>query len=375
MPKKPDELSKEDLIALIEERAEDVCGGKMYEVEVKIDELEEDLEASKLIIKNLEQSLKQTQSDLQSLSQENKQLKNLVNTLQENKELRSNNEVMQLKKEIDALKKDKPVKTQASEIKKIQQEVEELKVIREEIKVVNNCKSEIEKLKWAKEEVQKIREDAEKQHRRFERLEHEYACVKVELKKNHLKLDELEQEKYQNSVQVVGLPDKSDEDDLKQFLKIAKDKLGIKLKANDIETMSRLGKRTSEKTRNLNVTFKDKSTREQVYQQRKKLIQEKKPSRSIYINDRLTKHRQSVLYTCRRQVRAKKLFAAWSQGGNVLIRKEEHGNIQQIYDHYDVREILEQTNTENNTLSARSNEGSSIVTHLSNYSFEYDSDI
>ena len=176
-------------------------------------------------------------------------------------------------------------------------------------------------------------------------------------------------------MQVVGLPDNSDEDDLKQFLKIAKDKLGIKLKANDIETMSRLGKRTSEKTRNLNVTFKDKSTREQVYQQRKKLIQEKKPSRSIYINDRLTKHRQSVLYTCRRQVRAKKLFAAWSQGGNVLIRKEEHGNIQQIYDHHDVREILEQTNTENNTLSERSNEGSSIVTHLSNYSFEYDSDI
>ena len=42
-PKKTSELSIEDLIKLIEERAEDVCGGKMYEVEVHIDELEEDL--------------------------------------------------------------------------------------------------------------------------------------------------------------------------------------------------------------------------------------------------------------------------------------------------------------------------------------------
>ncbi len=74
MPKNDNELSREDLIALIEERAEDVCGGKMYEVEVKIDELEEELDASKETVKNLEQSLKQAQSDLQSLSQENNTL-------------------------------------------------------------------------------------------------------------------------------------------------------------------------------------------------------------------------------------------------------------------------------------------------------------
>ena len=68
----------------------DMSGRKMYEVEVKINELEEDLKTSKENIKSLKQSLEQAQIDLQALDEENKQLKTLVNTLQENKELRNN---------------------------------------------------------------------------------------------------------------------------------------------------------------------------------------------------------------------------------------------------------------------------------------------
>ncbi len=358
----PTELSREDLIALIEERAEDVCGGKMYDVESKLYELEEDLEASKETIKNLEQSLKQAQSDLQTLSEENKQLKGLVNTLQENKELRSNNELVLLKKEIDVLKKDKPV-------------VAKEEIAKQEARHNDQINKLTQENQGLREELQKVREEDQKKHRRLERLEHEHALLKAELKKNFLKLDDLEQGTYQNSVQIVGLPDISCEDDLKQLLKITKEKLGIKMKANDIEAMTRLGKKSSGKSRNLNVTFKDKSTRERFYLQRKKLIQDNRPRESIYINDRLTKHRQSVLYTCRRQVRARKLHAAWSQGGNVLIRKAEHANVQQINDHEEVRNVLDQGNAENNTMSDRSNEGSTTISHLSDFSFDYYSDI
>ncbi len=230
-----------------------------------------------------------------------------------------------------------------------------------------------EELDQYKTEITKLREKDTKQVRRMERLEHEYASTKSELKKANLKLDEFEQQKYQNSVQIVGLLDNGVEDDLKQLLKMTKDKLGIKIKPSDIEAMSRLGKKQSGKTRNLNVTFKDKSTRERVYHERKKLIQDKNPSKRIYINDCLTKHRQSVLYTCRQQVRAKMLYAAWSQGGNILIRKDEHSNIKQIHDHEDVRVVLEQYDTEGKT--GLSNDGSSTITHLSNYSLEFDSDI
>ncbi len=173
-------------------------------------------------------------------------------------------------------------------------------------------------------------------------------------------------------MQIVGLPDNVNdpEEELKQLVKMSKEKLGIKLKASDISTISRLGKKRDGKTRNVNVTFKDKTLREKVYQQRKKLITHQNGSKNIYINDCLTKHRQSLLYTCRKQVRAKKLFAAWSQGGNILIRREEKGKIVQVLEHQDLTGSL----TEDNAQSRSLNDASSTYTHLSNYSFSYDSD-
>ena len=168
---------------------------------------------------------------------------------------------------------------------------------------------------------------------------------------------------------------------MKQLTKLKKEKLGIKLKVSDISGTVSLGKKKSGKTRNLNVTFNDTMTREKVFKQRKKLITEKQPSRNIYINDCLTKHRQSVLYSCRKQVQAKKLFAAWSQGGNILIRKEENGKILQILDHDDLRDLDSVPSvgaidpgriTPGNSATSG---GSSTVTHLSNYSFGYESDM
>ncbi len=167
--KKSSELSRDDLIKLIEERAEDVCGGKMLEVEVRIDELEEELETSKEIINNLKQSLVQAQSDLQTLNVENKQLKTLVTTLQENKDLRNNKDVMQLKKEVDVLKKEKSSKSHATDIKKLQQDFEGLTKIREELDGIKNqgdlsaFQQEIQHLKQSRDGINKHLLKKEKQ--------------------------------------------------------------------------------------------------------------------------------------------------------------------------------------------------------------------
>ncbi len=151
----------------------------------------------------------------------------------------------------------------------------------------------IQEVRDSKDHIENMKQQNLKQQRRVEHLEHQNALMKSELKKLHLKLDELEQDRYQSSVQIVGLPDNDNVDDTKQLIKLTKDKLGIKIKASDIQGISRLGKKKVGKTGNLNVSFKDKSTKESIYQQRKKLITEKSPGRNIYINDHLTKHRQS----------------------------------------------------------------------------------
>ncbi len=93
------------------------------------------------------------------------------------------------------------------------------------------------------------------------------------------------------------------------------------------------------KTRNVIVSFKDKETRQKIFRERKKLIKEGNPSKSIYLNDSLTQHRQQLLYAARRLVKSRKLYAAWSQDGNILVRKLETSKITQVFDNDDSKRM------------------------------------
>ncbi len=90
-------------------------------------------------------------------------------------------------------------------------------------------------------------------------------------------------------VQIVGLAEtKSEKDDLKSMLKLSKEKMGIKLKAADVKSIHRLGKKTQNRNRDIIVSFDDTTVRDAFYQKRKSLSVNKDPSKNIYVNDRLT---------------------------------------------------------------------------------------
>ncbi len=183
-------------------------------------------------------------------------------------------------------------------------------------------------------------------------------------------MDSFEQDRHKSSIQIVGLAET--EDDSKAILKLSKDKLGIKLKSADIEDITRLGKKqNSGQPRSIVVKFRSEGTRNQVYDNRKKLISSSNPKRNIYINDKLTNHRQHVLYAARKLVKSHKLYAAWSQTGNILIRKSEKSKITQVYSHDDLRNIVDEQ-----VPSSVTEKSSQTLTHLSDHScFDYDSDI
>ena len=164
---------------------------------------------------------------------------------------------------------------------------------------------------------------------------------------------------------------------------MSKDKLGIKLKPSDFAEVRRLGKRKELKTRNIVVKLKDKSLRDSIFNNRKKSITNPNPKNNIYINDRLTQHRQGLLYAARNLVKSKKLYAAWAQHGNILVRKEEDSNIIEVKDYDDLRclkydeDLQEECSdrTRQNSSIEPSGDGMSIVTHLSDYEYFVDSDV
>ncbi len=239
-------------------------------------------------------------------------------------------------------------------------------------------KSEVEGLA---EKVSNLTIECQKKQRQIERLEHECCQKDHQIKSLRLQLDELHQQTHDRSLQVVGLPEvESVADDVKQIIKLSKEKLHIKLKSSDFE-VTRLGKKKETKTRNTLLKFKDKSLRDKIFEHRKKTATNSSPRENIYFNDQLTKHRQNLLFTARNLVKSKKLFAAWAQQGNILIRKTESDKIVQVYDHDELKVITGNKGSTDSIEKLRGNslqtsdDGLSVTTHLSDYDYYVDSDV
>ena len=122
---------------------------------------------------------------------------------------------------------------------------------------------------------------------------------------------------------------------------------------------------------------KDKETRQKIYNERKKLAINGNPRKSVYLKDALTQHRQELLYAARQLVKQKRLYAAWSQAGNILVRKTEDSSIIHVHDHNDLMILKadETEHVEDEDSSRQPEETSSELTHLSGYSYYFDSDI
>ncbi len=228
--------------------------------------------------------------------------------------------------------------------------------------------------------IEQLTTDCQKKQRRLERIEHECSQKDNQIKTLRLELDDLQQQKHDHSLQVVGLPEvESNADDIKQIIKLSKDKLHIKLKSSDFEVI-RLGKKRELATRNTLLKFKEKSLRDKIFEQRKKTVTYANPGKNIYFNDQLTKHRQNLLFAARKLVKSKKLFAAWAQQGNILIRKTESDKIIQVHDHCDLKVITSDEESiemlrGNGSQTQTSDERLSIITHISNYEYYIDSDV
>ncbi len=191
-----------------------------------------------------------------------------------------------------------------------------------------------------KKRLDEVEEDNRKKQRRIERLEYMINQRDAKIKELKMSIDELEQQHYMKEVQIVGIQEsESDEEDLKRFLNMAKAKMGQKLKKTDVEHIHRLGKKSEKKSRDVIIKFKEKTVRDTFYQNRKKLIIKNDTKNSIYVNDHLTHYRKGLLYSARQLCKAKKVTAAWSQQGNILVRKSDNDSIKQIKSYEDLEEF------------------------------------
>ncbi len=231
------------------------------------------------------------------------------------------------------------------------------------------------KLHDTQQEVDGLKAENLCRKREIERLEFTNSKKQSSIDGLKIKLDEIEQDKHEHSVQIVGFPENRNEmDDIKKLTKVFKEKAGVKIKPSDIVEMKRLGKQNDKKARSIILKFKDKETRQKIYNERKELVINGNPKKSVYVNDSLTHHRQELLYAARQLVKQKRLYAAWCQAGNILVRKTEDSNIIQVRDHSDLMILKTDEPVQDEDSSFQPEETSSELTHLSGFSYYCDSD-
>ncbi len=214
---------------------------------------------------------------------------------------------------------------------------------------------------------------SEEQTAQIKRLQQKILQKDEKIREVLIKIDSMEQVQYENDVQLVGLPEPvSETNDVTQILNLAHKQMGIDITQNDIVETTRLGRKTSSKPRDLLVKFKNKEIRNSFHEQRKKTAPYKKTEENVYINDHLTRHRKELFYSAQHLFKRKKIAAAWTQQGNVLIREKVNGAPKQIFCLKDIERFNLEGTPEVSDSEDRStqHDDGSITTHtISDYDY------
>ena len=114
-------------------------------------------------------------------------------------------------------------------------------------------------------------------------------------------------------------------------------------------------------------------TGQKFYENRKKTAPHKETSRNIYINDHLTNYHKGLFFSSRKLLKSKKLYAAWTQNGNVLVRKTENGTIKEIRSHEALAEYMDKfrlpATSDDDFNSGPGDSEEDLISHLSDYSY------
>ena len=198
------------------------------------------------------------------------------------------------------------------------------------------------KLSTMQSEIDDLKKEIKQKNRSIEKLQWEKENQDKQIQELLSKMDELEQQQYDHDVKLIGLPDTecNEEEEKQKLINFARDTLDMKLKPTDIIQLQRLGKYSETKpTRSLIVRFKKISTRRDFYQRRKKTFVNADPKKNVYINDRITVHRSNLLYAARKLVKCNRIHSAWTQHGNILIKKTQDDKPTEIRTHEDLTQF------------------------------------
>lgn len=174
-----------------------------------------------------------------------------------------------------------------------------------------------------KNEVVKLRAELRDRDKKIKQMEERVDSLTSDI-------DQLEQYTRRNSLRITGIPETSEEDAVAKVMDLVNVALHLDppLELSEVDRIHRAGKPTSSQSRKPRAILVKMAT----YRSRKRVMDLRprtKEQQGLYLNEDLTRKRESILYSARCLKRERKIQGAWSADGNILIR-DEHGKIRKI---------------------------------------------
>ncbi len=223
-------------------------------------------------------------------------------------------------------------------LKQLQQEVSDLKSNLNKVTQDNESLNNLQQISEAVvEQLQERCESFEDENSRL--LQQFYKCRDEKNETINVmqkKIDDLEQNNKMCNLRIAGVQEEEDEDVQGKVIDLAKH-LKTKLDPKDIADTRRMGPEKIGKTRDILIKFVARSKRDILYKNRKMLNQTTSP---VFVNEDLTQRRSQLFYEARRLKKQGRVFGAWSQHGNILIKVKEQSQPKAVADYKDIMILI-----------------------------------
>lgn len=194
----------------------------------------------------------------------------------------------------------------------------------------------------------------EEREKEVAELKEQVAAQKTVIEEQDQRLAELEQYSRRNCLNFTGIPETKDENAVQLAIELAK-MTNVKLEKGDIDRAHRVGKpratppgQAAAPPRPLVVKYVSYLKREAVWFGRKDLKQARPPRTSnlteeslknAYVQENLTKRNQEIMFLARKLKRAGKLWAAWSDGCVLKVKKTQQAPTVRLNSAADLRQF------------------------------------
>ena len=200
-----------------------------------------------------------------------------------------------------------------------------------------------------KAEYDKLIEVNTLQKEEISNLKSQAAALKTQEIKDSIKVDELEQYGKRQNLEIVGVPEKEDENTNAIVLEVAK-MLDVDIMSSHISTSHRLPKKKASSRNNYGsspiiVRFTSRDIRNQIYANRKKARFEDlknfsvTDTKNIFVNENLTPTRKQLFWKTKQEVKNNSWKYIWTHNGNVFVKKDDNASITAIKNELDLNLI------------------------------------